>query len=135
MIMEVDDDEVPTEGNRRKTSNVVYDLFTREGVVKADTRDGRQYVNYLACIEHGRALAMANVSMRYTCVVSLECISFYLSYTKQIICLELINIFRFVTHFLEKSRQFLVFTRPSQGVVHGRWATDENLDIFFVRSG
>jgi DNA polymerase III delta prime subunit len=64
MIMEVDDDdddEVPSTTKRRKTPNkVLYDLFTREGVVKAEDSAGRQYVHCLACMEQGRALAVAN---------------------------------------------------------------------------
>ena len=60
-----DDDEGQAgEGKRRKTSNtVLYDLFTREGVVKHGDKDGRQYVHCIACFEYCLALATENNSV------------------------------------------------------------------------
>jgi DNA polymerase III delta prime subunit len=64
-----DDDEAQAggEGKRRKTSNtVLYNLFTREGVVKPSDKDGRQYVHCIACFEHCLALARENTRLPST---------------------------------------------------------------------
>jgi hypothetical protein len=49
----IDVDEEPQQqqqAKRRKTFNkALYDLFTREDVVKPNDRDGRQYVYCIAC--------------------------------------------------------------------------------------
>jgi hypothetical protein len=65
-----DDDEAQAgEGKRRKTSNTeLYNLFTREGVVKP----GDKYVHCIACFEHCLELAAKNASLPSTRQIKIQ---------------------------------------------------------------